>query len=115
MAKWEIAASAVTFGRVDQEPIQRLKDAGCTVHLNPLGRPLSKTEIVDFAKNADALILGNDQLPASAIRRLKKLKIIARYGVGFDRSILLRRVLETFPLPMLLLPIVKRRLILPLG
>ena len=84
MAKWEIAASAVTFGHVDQEPIQRLKDAGCTVRLNPVGRSLTKTEMVEFAKDADALILGNDQLPAATIKRLKKLKVIARYGVGFD-------------------------------
>lgn len=84
MAKWVVCASAVTFGHVSQAPIERLREAGCEVRLNPLGRPLNKGEMTEFAKDADALILGNDQLSGPVIKQLKKLKIIARYGVGFD-------------------------------
>ena len=84
MASWTVAASAVTFGRFAKEPLARLEQAGCSVRLNPYGRPLSRDEMVGFAGDADALILGNDNLPAATIKRLRKLKIIARYGVGFD-------------------------------
>ncbi len=83
-SNWVVCSTAVTFGRGSDEPIERLKAAGCEVRLNPYGRPLTKTEMLDFAGDANAIILGNDDLPASVIRRLKKLKIIARYGVGFD-------------------------------
>lgn len=83
-AKWLVVSSAVTFGRASQEPIERLREAGCDVRLTPLDRPLNAQEMVDFAEDADALILGNDNLPASVIRKLKRLKLIARYGVGFD-------------------------------
>lgn len=82
-SKWIVCATAVTFGR-SKEPIERLEAAGCEVRLNPYGRPLHKDEMLEFAGDADALILGNDDLPASVIRKLKKLKVIARYGVGFD-------------------------------
>ena len=83
-ANWVVCSTAVTFGRSAKEPVQRLESAGCEVRLNPYGRPLDKKEMYEFARDADAIILGNDDLPASVIKRLKKLKIIARYGVGFD-------------------------------
>ena len=83
-SKWVVVSTAVTFGRSATQPVRRLEDAGCEVRLNPYGRPLSKDEMVEFAHDADAIILVNDQLPASVIKRLKKLKVIARYGVGFD-------------------------------
>lgn len=83
-SKWVVCSTAVTFGRGSSEPVDRLEAAGCEVRFNPYGRPLDKKEILEFARDADAIILGNDDLPASMIRRMKKLKIIARYGVGFD-------------------------------
>lgn len=83
-ANWVVCSTAVTFGRSAKEPVQRLESAGCEVRLNSYGRPLDKKEMYEFARDADAIILGNDDLPASVIKRLKKLKIIARYGVGFD-------------------------------
>lgn len=83
-SKWVVVSTAVTFGRSATQPVRRLEDAGCEVRLNPYGRPLDKEEMLDFARDADAIVLGNDQLPASIIKRLKKLKVIARYGVGFD-------------------------------
>lgn len=79
-SKWVVVSTAVTFGRSATQPVRRLEDAGCEVRLNPYGRPLSKDEMVEFAHDADAIILGNDQLPASVIKRLKKLKVIARNG-----------------------------------
>ena len=83
-SKWVVASSAVTFGRFAEGPVRRLEEAGCEVRLNPYGRPLTKGEMVEFAGDARAIILGNDPLPASVIKRLRKLRIIARYGVGFD-------------------------------
>lgn len=84
MAKWTVASTAVTFGYVSPRAVERLEAAGCTVRLNPYGRPLNSKEIVEFAGDADAVILGNDNLPATCIKKLRKLKLIARYGVGFD-------------------------------
>lgn len=82
--KWVVCSTAVTFGISTEEPVRRLEAAGCEVRLNPFGRPLDTNEMYQFAHDADAIILGNDDLPSSVIKKLKNLKIIARYGVGFD-------------------------------
>lgn len=84
MGKWKVVASAVTFGTCNKETIQRLIEAECEVVLNPYGRPLKSEEMIDFAKDADALILGNDKVPQEVMQHLPQLKIIAKHGVGVD-------------------------------
>lgn len=84
MARWKVAVSAVTFGRCSDVPIRRLEEEGCEVVLNPYGRPLTTNELIEFAGDADALVLGNDKLTETAVRGFKKMKMVARYGVGVD-------------------------------
>ena len=79
-----VASCAATFGIFNEGPVERLKAAGCEVRINPYGRPLTASEIVEFAEGADALVLGNDVLSASTIDRLPDLRLIARHGAGFD-------------------------------
>tara|TARA_Y100001970_G_C14155591_1_gene815339 strand:- start:80 stop:1027 length:948 start_codon:yes stop_codon:yes gene_type:complete len=40
--------------------------------------------IVDFLKDADGIILGLEDIDKKVLRKLKNLKIIAKYGVGLD-------------------------------
>jgi len=40
--------------------------------------------IVELLQEADGVILGMQQMDRSSLQQLKKLKIIAKYGVGFD-------------------------------
>ncbi|TDT63608.1 phosphoglycerate dehydrogenase [Fonticella tunisiensis] len=84
MAKWKVAATAVTFGKLNKEPVERLKEFGCEVTLNPYGRPLTEDEMIEYAKDADAIILGNDKVTAKVIENCRNLKIIAKHGVGID-------------------------------
>ncbi|SHO50627.1 phosphoglycerate dehydrogenase [Anaerocolumna xylanovorans] len=84
MEKWEVAATAVTFGKFYKGSIERLEKAGCEVKLNPYGRPLTGEEMIEFARDADALIVGNDKVPADVIKHFKNMKIIAKHGVGVD-------------------------------
>lgn len=79
-----VASCAATFGVFTSEPVERLKAAGCTVKINPLGRVLTKQEIIKFAYGADAIIVGNDTISADTIRRLPDLRLIARHGAGVD-------------------------------
>jgi len=55
------------------------------VTYNPLGRPLASAELAGLLKDADGLIAGLDQIDASALAAGRRLKVIARYGVGVDR------------------------------
>jgi D-3-phosphoglycerate dehydrogenase len=82
--KWKVVATAVTFGKVSSEATGRLVAAGCEVVPNTLGRPLSQAELMAALWDADAVILGNDKVPAAVIRACPKLKIIAKHGVGID-------------------------------
>lgn len=79
-----VASCSATFGIFDTTALSRLEAAGCTVRINPYGRPLSGDEIVEFACDCDAIILGNDRLDAHTIDRLPLLRIVARHGAGFD-------------------------------
>lgn len=84
MTTFKVVTTSVTFGKINQQPYQRLIDAGCEVVANNLGRPYHQEEIIAVAKDADALIVGTDHVPESVIKKLESVKIIAKHGVGFD-------------------------------
>lgn len=84
MNKWKVVGTAVTFGKANMEPINRLREIGCEVLTNEFGRPFTAEEFIKIAGDADAIIVGNDKVPGSVIRQLKNLKIIAKHGVGTD-------------------------------
>ena len=79
-----VASCAVTFGIFNKVPVERLEDAGGEVRLNPYGRPLTPVEIVEHAKDADVIILGNDRLDSATIGKLPNLKLVVRHGAGLD-------------------------------
>lgn len=79
-----VASCAVTFGIFNKVPVERLEDAGCEVRLNPYGRPLTPAEIVEHAKDADVIIMGNDRLDSATIGKLPNLKLVVRHGAGLD-------------------------------
>jgi D-3-phosphoglycerate dehydrogenase len=84
MAKFKVAGTAVTFGRLNKEPVKMLEDFGCEVTLNPYGRPMTEDEMIAYAADADAIIVGNDKVTGRIIEKLKNLKVIAKHGVGID-------------------------------
>ena len=51
---------------------------------NDKGRYLSEEELIQFASEADALLVGRDRVSDQVLSALPKLKIIAKYGVGLD-------------------------------
>ncbi|XJZ28248.1 phosphoglycerate dehydrogenase [Bacillota bacterium Lsc_1132] len=84
MKKWKVVATAVTFGKINKAPLKRLQENGCDVMINPFGRPFTKAEFLEYASDADALIVGNDKVKADIIEGCKNLKVIAKHGVGVD-------------------------------
>lgn len=77
-----ISSCAATFGVFTKEPVERLREAGCTVKLNPHGRVLKRAEIIEHAYDADVVVVGNDDFSREVIRSLPHLKLIARHGSG---------------------------------
>ncbi|GHU83138.1 2-hydroxyacid dehydrogenase [Spirochaetia bacterium] len=52
---------------------------------NPLGRPLSEDDLIPLLKGCDGYIAGLDFVTGKVIDACDTLKVISRYGAGFDR------------------------------
>ena len=51
---------------------------------NDTGRYLTEDELIRFAGEADAMLVGRDRITDKVLSALPQLKIIAKYGVGLD-------------------------------
>ena len=51
---------------------------------NPNGPSTGLRDIVEFLRDADAVILGLEKMDRSVLEQLNNLKFIAKYGVGLD-------------------------------
>ncbi len=65
--------------------LQRLKEFSDDLVFNPLGRPLSEEELIPLLKECDGYIAGLDYVTKKVMEACPKLKVISRYGVGYDR------------------------------
>jgi D-3-phosphoglycerate dehydrogenase len=84
MAKYKVIITARSFGQVNDEPFQILRDNDCEPCKIPTEKPLKADELIPLVKDADALIAGNDEVNKKVIEAAPMLKVISRYGVGYD-------------------------------
>jgi D-3-phosphoglycerate dehydrogenase len=52
---------------------------------NPTGKPLTSVELYKLLPGIDGYIAGLDEIDAAALAAADRLKVIARYGVGYDK------------------------------
>ncbi len=52
--------------------------------LNLDGKRFTKSELIEYIKDADALIVGLDNIDREVLSYCKNLKVIAKYGVGLN-------------------------------
>lgn len=79
MAKYRVIVTARSFGNADSKAIDLLQDNDCEVvktGADQLGLELPK---------ADAVIAGLEVYNQTLIEAADKLKVISRYGVGYDK------------------------------
>lgn len=85
MSKYKVVVTARSFGKTDAYATDLLKENDCEiVKLNEADGPIEeqlKTAILD----ADAVIAGLEDYSRELIDSAKKLKVISRYGVGYDK------------------------------
>ena len=79
MQKWKVLITARSFAQSDPAPQTMLEEAGCYIYRPEPGEELAKS-IVD----ADGVIAGLENYTKDIISAAKHLKIISRYGVGYD-------------------------------
>lgn len=65
--------------------LQPLRERGAELVANPHGRPMSPEELVAVLTDVEGVIAGLDSFSDEVIASASRLKVIARYGVGYDR------------------------------
>lgn len=79
----KVFISTIPFGESDDEPLRVLKKAGIEYRINPEGRKLTPEEVGEYAREADALIAGTEDV-ATVLGLAPNLRIVSRVGVGLD-------------------------------
>ncbi|MGM9522420.1 MAG: phosphoglycerate dehydrogenase [Oscillospiraceae bacterium] len=51
---------------------------------NPKGKPLTEDELIPLLADCDGYIAGLDQVTEKVLKACPKLKVVSRYGVGYD-------------------------------
>lgn len=72
-----------SFGVVDSAPVERLRDAGFDVTLNPFNRKLTERELLDLLPGVVGLIAGLELLSGAVLER-SELRVISRSGAGMS-------------------------------
>jgi D-3-phosphoglycerate dehydrogenase len=73
-----------TFRRTADGHDERLKAAGCELIVSPILRPATEGELIPLVADVDAVLASTDAFTRPVLEAASRLKIIARFGVGFD-------------------------------
>lgn len=68
----------------DAPYLGRLEHAGFEVVRNPLGRHYTETELIDALPGVFATVAGGEPYTERVFRHAKDLRVVARFGVGYD-------------------------------
>ena len=80
----KVLISSRSFGKINSEPIDALKNAGFEVVVNPYNKKLNENELIELIDDAVGLIAGTEPITENVLNHAKALKVISRYGVGLD-------------------------------
>jgi len=79
-----LLVTPTSYGKNDARLKTELEALVGEVIYNPTGKPLTSTEVAGLLPGIDGYIAGLDAINDEALKSANKLKVIARYGVGFD-------------------------------
>lgn len=79
-----ILVTATSYGKNDTRLKTDLEAQVASVTYNPTGKPLSSAQLSELLIGKDGLIAGLDVIDGPALAGADRLKVIARYGVGYD-------------------------------
>lgn len=69
----------------NSQALDTLKKFSEDLVFNEAGRPLTEDELIPLLKDCDGYIAGLDFITEKVIRSCRQLKVISRYGAGYDR------------------------------
>lgn len=79
----KVVVSAVAFSK-NKELVSALLKHFPNAVINSEGKRYLNDELVEYYKDADAIITGLEKIDDELLSKLPKLKLIAKYGVGLD-------------------------------
>jgi len=83
MKRPKIYITSRSFGQYSEEALELVKSVA-EIEQNPYGRAMSEEELLKAVKDVEGLIVGGDEISRKIIENAKRLKIIARHGIGVD-------------------------------
>lgn len=69
----------------ESEAMEKLRTFSDDLVFNSTGRPLTEDELIPLLKDCDAYLAGLDYITKRVLNECPHLKMISRYGVGYDR------------------------------
>ena len=81
---WNVLITARAFHDSGQEWWQKLEQAGCSLRKARRWGPLSIDELAQECQDIDAVIAATDPYQDAFFARAKRLKLVARCGIGID-------------------------------
>lgn len=81
---YKILVTPRSFGKHSDNPFKILESQGFEVIRNPYSEIMTEEQIIEQIKDVDGVIIGVDPLNKNVLQNAKKLKVIAKYGVGID-------------------------------
>lgn len=85
MSKFTVLATPRSFAKKDPAPIRLLEENGCEVIRLPVDGGNLDQQLWEYIPRADGIIAGLEPYGAGLLERGEKLKVISRYGVGYDK------------------------------
>lgn len=80
----DILVTLSTFSEYSDEPLKLLQESGFTFLINPYGRRMAPSEVLEMGRTSRGLVAGVEQYTAETLAQLPNLRCISRCGVGID-------------------------------
>lgn len=80
----KVLVTATNYSKYCREAKELLESHDIEVIENTLGRPMKLSEIQELISDIDGVVAGGDKWDEPVFKAAKKLKIVARFGVGYD-------------------------------
>lgn len=81
MMKIKVTSPSFSSNKILQEEIKKYFP---NTTLNIQGKRFNKKELIEFIKDAEAIIIGLEEIDEEVLNQLPHLKMIAKYGVGLN-------------------------------
>ncbi len=79
-----VLITTVPFGEIDSYPLDLLKNNKIEYLVNPLGKKLTESELIELVSDCEVIIAGTETISDKVMSHAKNLRMISRVGIGLD-------------------------------